>query len=99
MVCLSLYIFSFIVYLRLWSVVFRLVYAWVDHGHFLGHQLDGLPHLVTNTADILGRKFEAYVVLFNMGIQLDGVGQVNSLEMGFTGILGCGLSNNFTKMD
>ena len=94
-----MYIFSFIVYIRLRSAVFRLVYAWVDHGHFLGHQLDGLPHLVTNTSDILGWKLETYVVLFNIGVQLDGVGQVNSLEMGLTVILGCGLSNNFTKMD
>ena len=64
-----------------------IVYAWVDHGHFLGHQLDGPPHLGTYSMDFLGRKLETDVVLFNIGVQLNAVGQVNSLEIGFTDIL------------
>ena len=37
--------------------------------------------------DFLGRKLKADVVIFNIGVQLNAVGKVNSLEMGFTDIL------------
>ena len=64
------------------SSLFCFVYTWVDLGHLLGHQLDGLPHLGTNAANFLGWELEADVVLIDMRGQLNGVGQVYSLEDG-----------------